>query len=108
MKSKDLDKQELEIVVNEWIKIYHKYYDTLEEFLKYQVRRCDECGKVEIVDAEDELPTLTFKNIINGEKTILLKPVTYMNLSGESVIKVMTFYKIDPSDILVITSLTSK
>lgn len=70
MKSKDLDKQELEIVVNEWIKIYHKYYDTLEEFLKYQVRRCDECGKVEIVDAEDELPTLRFKNIINGEKTI--------------------------------------
>ena len=40
---------------------------------------------------------------INGEKTILLKPVTYMNLSGESVIKVMTFYKIDPSDILVIS-----
>ena len=40
---------------------------------------------------------------INGEKTILLKPVTYMNLSGESVIEVMTFYKIDPSDILVIS-----
>ena len=70
MKSKDLDKQELEIVVNEWVSIYHRYYDTLEEFLKYQVRRCDECGKVEIVDAEDELPTFTFKNIINGENTI--------------------------------------
>lgn len=40
---------------------------------------------------------------INGEKTILLKPVTYMNLSGESVIKVMNFYKIDSSDILVIS-----
>lgn len=41
--------------------------------------------------------------IINGEKAILLKPMTYMNLSGESIIKVMQFYKIDPSDILVIS-----
>ncbi len=40
---------------------------------------------------------------INNEKTILLKPVTYMNLSGESVIKVMNFYKIDSNDILVIS-----
>ena len=40
---------------------------------------------------------------INGEKTILLKPVTFMNLSGESVIKVMNFYKIDVDDILVIS-----
>lgn len=68
MKSKDLDKQELEIVVNEWIKFYHKYYNTLEEFIKYQVKRCDECDKIEIVDAEDELPTLTFKNILEGIK----------------------------------------
>ena len=71
MKIRDLNKEELEIVVNEWIKIYHKYYYSLGEFIEYQARRCDDCGKVEIVDAEDELPTLTFKNIINGEKTKL-------------------------------------
>ena len=41
--------------------------------------------------------------VINNEKTILLKPVTYMNLSGESVIKVMNFYKIEADDILVIS-----
>lgn len=40
---------------------------------------------------------------VNGHKAILLKPVTYMNLSGESVIKVMNFYKIDIDDILVIS-----
>lgn len=40
---------------------------------------------------------------INGEKTLLLKPTTYMNLSGESVIKVVDFYKIDINDILVIS-----
>lgn len=39
---------------------------------------------------------------INGEKTILLKPQTFMNLSGESVLKLMSFYKIPKQDIIVI------
>lgn len=34
---------------------------------------------------------------------ILLKPLTYMNLSGESVQAVSNFYKISPEDILVIS-----
>jgi len=36
------------------------------------------------------------------EKTILLKPQTYMNLSWESVRKIVDFYKIDLDDIIVI------
>ncbi|MBQ3253147.1 MAG: aminoacyl-tRNA hydrolase [Acholeplasmatales bacterium] len=40
---------------------------------------------------------------INGNKAILLKPMTYMNLSGESVSKVINYYKIDVNDILVIS-----
>ena len=40
---------------------------------------------------------------LNGQKAILLKPMTYMNLSGESVIKVMQFYKIDVEDLVVIS-----
>lgn len=39
---------------------------------------------------------------INGEKIILLKPQTYMNLSGDSVIKYVKFYNINIEDILVI------
>lgn len=39
---------------------------------------------------------------INGEKVILLKPVTYMNLSGNSVIKVFNYYKLDKKDMLII------
>ena len=31
-----------------------------------------------------------------------LKPMTYMNLSGESIIEVADFYKIEPSEILVV------
>ena len=39
---------------------------------------------------------------INGEKIIVIKPTTYMNLSGDAVIKYMNFYKIDISDVMVI------
>ncbi len=37
-----------------------------------------------------------------GEDVILLKPMTYMNNSGESVIQVMNYFKIDVDDLLVI------
>lgn len=40
--------------------------------------------------------------INNGEKTILLKPQTYMNLSGEAVRSFVDFFKIDIKDILII------
>ena len=36
------------------------------------------------------------------EPVLLLKPLTYMNLSGESVVQAKNFYKLDPSDILVV------
>lgn len=39
---------------------------------------------------------------INGEKIILLKPSTYMNLSGESVREVASFYKIKNENIIVV------
>ena len=40
--------------------------------------------------------------ILFGTDCLLFKPKTYMNLSGESVIKVVNFYKIDAKDIIVI------
>lgn len=39
---------------------------------------------------------------IYGKKVILLKPQTYMNLSGKSISKIVNFYKIRLEDILVI------
>jgi len=36
------------------------------------------------------------------EKVILLKPTTFMNLSGEAVIAVVNFYKVPMEDILII------
>ena len=39
---------------------------------------------------------------IAGEKVLLMKPQTYMNLSGEAVGEAMRFYKLQPKDILAI------
>ena len=39
---------------------------------------------------------------IGGEKVILLKPQTFMNRSGDSVQQVAQFYKIAPSDVIVL------
>ena len=45
---------------------------------------------------------LTGEGQIEGKKVLLVKPQTYMNLSGESVRDVMNFYKIPPEDLIVI------
>jgi len=39
---------------------------------------------------------------IEGQKVLLLKPQTFMNLSGESIREAADFYKTEPEDILVI------
>ena len=40
--------------------------------------------------------------IIENEKVILLKPQTFMNLSGESIIEAINFYKIEEDKIIII------
>ena len=53
--------------------------------------------------SEKKHKALCGSGVIEGNKVILVKPETYMNLSGESVRSVMDFYKIDPEeDMLVI------
>ena len=39
---------------------------------------------------------------IDGEQVLLMKPQTYMNLSGEAVVEAMKFYRLQAKDILVI------
>lgn len=39
---------------------------------------------------------------IEGEKILLLKPMTFMNLSGKSVQAAMAFYKIPPDHVIVL------
>lgn len=42
------------------------------------------------------------KGVINGNKVILVKPMTYMNLSGEAVRAVIDYYKIDEEEELMV------
>ncbi len=39
---------------------------------------------------------------IEGQKVLLVKPQTYMNLSGESLREFIDFYKIDPAEELIV------
>lgn len=42
------------------------------------------------------------KGMIAGQKVILAKPQTYMNLSGESIRSLVDYYKIDPEEELLV------
>jgi PTH1 family peptidyl-tRNA hydrolase len=42
------------------------------------------------------------EGLVAGERCLLLCPQTFMNLSGESVLAAMSFYKIAPGEIVVI------
>ena len=46
--------------------------------------------------------SLVGEGVIAGEKVVLAKPLTFMNLSGEAVGALVRRYRIDPSDIIVI------
>ena len=45
---------------------------------------------------------VTGKGIIEGKRVILVKPLTFMNLSGESVRQVLDFYKASPEEDLIV------
>lgn len=42
------------------------------------------------------------KGVIAGQKVILAKPQTFMNLSGDSIQQIAAYYKVEPEDILII------
>lgn len=58
--------------------------------------------KHEIDITKNNFKGLYGNGIISGKRVILLKPQTYMNLSGESILQIKNFYKIDIENIIVI------
>lgn len=58
--------------------------------------------KLNITVTKEKFKALYGDGMINNEKVILLKPQTYMNLSGESIVKVRDYFKIDNKNIIVI------
>ena len=51
---------------------------------------------------KNKFNSLYCETMINNEKVIIIKPETFMNSSGEAVSKFVSYYHIDPSNILVI------
>lgn len=60
-------------------------------------------NKFSSVDWKKKFNGLFFEVMNNGEKTIFLKPQSYMNLSGGVVSQFVNYYKIDINDILVVS-----
>ena len=44
---------------------------------------------------------LTFDGQVLGQRCMVLKPMTYMNRSGTTVREAVTFFKLDPDDVLI-------
>ena len=60
--------------------------------------------KNDIVLGEKKHKAVIGKGMIAGQKAVLVKPLTYMNLSGESVRSVIDFYKVDEKSELIVIS----
>ncbi len=45
---------------------------------------------------------LTGQGFFAGEKILLIKPLTYMNLSGECIGPLASFYKLAPEDVMIV------
>ncbi|MDD3251652.1 MAG: aminoacyl-tRNA hydrolase [Lachnospiraceae bacterium] len=52
--------------------------------------------------SERKHKALCGKGVIEGQKVLLVKPQTFMNLSGESIREAVDYYKITPEEIIVI------
>lgn len=59
----------------------------------------EDCG---IKVSQSKFKGIYGQDTIEGEKVLILKPQTFMNLSGESVVAFRNFYKIENKKIIVI------
>lgn len=58
--------------------------------------------KYNISMTEKKHKALCGTGVVDGVKVLLVKPQTYMNLSGESLVEAVDFYKIDPECELIV------
>ena len=69
-------------------------FDVIDELVdRYHINNPEHFGKC-----------LMAKGFIDGHKVILMKPLTYMNLSGEAVRQVCDYYRVDVEEQLLVIS----
>lgn len=65
----------------------------------------DKLADLEHIDVlEKKHRAVIGKGVVAGQKSILAKPLTYMNLSGESIGEMVNYYKIDETAELIVIS----
>ena len=78
-----------------------KEYEMTRHNIGFRV--IDELAREYNIDiSEKKHKGLIGKGVINGNKVVLVKPQTFMNLSGESVRAVMDYYKEFPESVIII------
>lgn len=65
-------------------------------------KRLNLVGESLVFSKNNKLKSEIAETQVAGEKVVLVKPQTFMNLSGEAVAAVLSYYKASPSDILVV------
>lgn len=60
------------------------------------------CEKLNFKVDRAKFNALTGEAVIGGKRVLVMKPQTYMNLSGNSISEAASFYKIPPENIIVI------
>lgn len=58
--------------------------------------------RYQIAMKEKKHKALCGTGVIEGVKVLLVKPLTYMNLSGDSVAEIVQFYKLDPTEEMLV------
>ena len=77
-----------------------KYENTRHNIGFITIDQLAEKNNIEV--SKLKFKALTGEGRIAGQKVVLVKPQTFMNLSGESIQEVMNFYKPEPDHLIVI------
>ena len=51
----------------------------------------------------EKFEALQIKHAVGDDQVVLVKPLTFMNLSGQAVQATAAFYKIEPADVFIVT-----
>ena len=82
---------------------FGKEYENTRHNVGFDV--IDELSEEENIGVlEKKHKAIVGKGIVAGEKCILAKPLTYMNLSGESIGEMVNYYKVDETTELIVIS----
>ncbi|MCM1100337.1 MAG: aminoacyl-tRNA hydrolase [Clostridium sp.] len=79
-----------------------KYVNTRHNIGYDVIDRLAEAENISVLEKKHK--AIIGKGIVAGEKCILAKPVTFMNLSGESIRELTDYYKLDETAQLIVIS----